>query len=608
MSTASSMSRLGGQRIPSGQRTLDGSIAYQPSRKPRPELDWRYIVQNEIVTVTNALRKNQRWSVPFERNGRRTDTSTASQYDFCQENVNHGYVSLDAVLEFTRGAGKDDRGVLATVDDNHLLHGFTALRAKLTLLHALRDLDPLELLEPFLQVIRSPDTTGPMTGAALTSVEKFISYRVLDPMHPGLPLATSALTDAVVRCRFEATDAVADEAVLAKILGLLRVILTSEIGQKSLHDKGICEMVEVAFGMIFQGRVNELLRKSAEQTLIALVQALFDRLTVIVRAKEHEQNLRSVDANAESRAPAAGNKDYRLEYFPRRKSVADTSLPNDNNEAPNSPSIQMFDPISDAPRDVNVISVAGIPKSAADDVEDGGESPHIVLSRNEHILPDGGIHTVRQEHGHSRCASNAQTTLLESSAKVPSASQSPSPTAPEPSRTPAPLDTAAIPVIQPFGLPAILEMLRVLVTLIDPRNRQHTDSMHRTVALSLLHAGLEVGGKSLGVLIGWQLNGTEPKAEPAMGNSSVVSSATSLIEDNTPAASTAALVDTLPSEAGRSTVAPPTRGLLSEEPATSVPLDADSDSREDAEDRAVLMARELVLNELCKYLLRVTEL
>lgn len=95
----------------------------------------------------------------------------------------------------------------------------------------------------------------------LYHVQRYVSFETLmltpiDPNHPELPAAMSALTHSIVRCRFEATDSVTDEAVLAKILGLLRVILMSEAGQKTLHDKGICEMVEVAFGMIFQGRVN----------------------------------------------------------------------------------------------------------------------------------------------------------------------------------------------------------------------------------------------------------------------------------------------------------------------------------------------------------------
>lgn len=34
-------------------------------------------------------------------------------------------------------------------------------------------------LRPFLEVIRSEDTTGPITGLALTSVNKFLSYALI---------------------------------------------------------------------------------------------------------------------------------------------------------------------------------------------------------------------------------------------------------------------------------------------------------------------------------------------------------------------------------------------------------------------------------------------
>ena len=66
----------------------------------------------------------------------------------------------------------------------------------------------------------------------------------------------SALTHSVTHCKFEATDAVADEVVLAKILRLIRVTVLSDAGKKNLDDKGICEMVETGFGMCFQGRVS----------------------------------------------------------------------------------------------------------------------------------------------------------------------------------------------------------------------------------------------------------------------------------------------------------------------------------------------------------------
>ena len=43
----------------------------------------------------------------------------------------------------------------------------------------LEDLAPNEFLSPFLEVIRSEDTTGPITGLALTSVNKFLSYGLI---------------------------------------------------------------------------------------------------------------------------------------------------------------------------------------------------------------------------------------------------------------------------------------------------------------------------------------------------------------------------------------------------------------------------------------------
>lgn len=40
----------------------------------------------------------------------------------------------------------------------------------------LDEIEPNSFLSPFLDVIRSEDTTGPITGLALTSVNKFLSY------------------------------------------------------------------------------------------------------------------------------------------------------------------------------------------------------------------------------------------------------------------------------------------------------------------------------------------------------------------------------------------------------------------------------------------------
>lgn len=43
----------------------------------------------------------------------------------------------------------------------------------------LSDVEPNIFLRPFLEVVRSEDTTGPITGLALTSVNKFLSHGLI---------------------------------------------------------------------------------------------------------------------------------------------------------------------------------------------------------------------------------------------------------------------------------------------------------------------------------------------------------------------------------------------------------------------------------------------
>lgn len=51
--------------------------------------------------------------------------------------------------------------------------------------------------------------------------------------------------------------------------------------------------------------------------------------------------------------------------------------------------------------------------------------------------------------------------------------------------------------IHPFGLASIQELLRVLISLLNPHDQQHTDSM-RLMSLGLLNIAFEVGGASIG--------------------------------------------------------------------------------------------------------------
>ncbi|MGH0126606.1 UNVERIFIED_CONTAM: hypothetical protein FKN15_035567 [Acipenser sinensis] len=138
-------------------------------------------------------------------------------------------------------------------------------------------MEPNVFLRPFLEVIRSEDTTGPITGLALTSVNKFLSHGLIDSSHDGAAEGIESMADAVTHARFVGTDPASDEVVLMKILQVLRTLLLTPVGAY-LTNESVCEIMQSCFRICFEMRLSDLLRKSAEHTLVDMVQLLFSRL------------------------------------------------------------------------------------------------------------------------------------------------------------------------------------------------------------------------------------------------------------------------------------------------------------------------------------------
>eukprot|EP00076_Gallus_gallus_P022540 XP_015143945.1 Golgi-specific brefeldin A-resistance guanine nucleotide exchange factor 1 isoform X2 [Gallus gallus] len=190
-----------------------------------------YIVQGEINVVVGAIKRNARWST---------------------------HTHLDE-------------------ERDPLLHSFSVLKEVLNNITELSEIEPNVFLRPFLEVIRSEDTTGPITGLALTSVNKFLSYALIDPSHEGTAEGMENMADAVTHARFVGTDHANDEVVLMKILQVLRTLLLTPVGAH-LTNESVCEIMQSCFRICFEMRLSELLRKSAEHTLVDMVQLLFTRL------------------------------------------------------------------------------------------------------------------------------------------------------------------------------------------------------------------------------------------------------------------------------------------------------------------------------------------
>ncbi|KAK9459341.1 uncharacterized protein V1516DRAFT_679626 [Lipomyces oligophaga] len=348
------------------------------------------LVINECITITSAMRKNARWAQS----------------------------GVSSIL----GAGADeheDVGLIArlglrakrtrTSQDNPLMAGFAKLRADLSECRDISMFDTPSLFHPFLQVIRSSSITGSITSLAINAITKFFSYRIISLSSPRLPLAMQLLSSAITHCRFEASDTAQDEVVLLRILRLMEYMMCG-IGGDLLSDESVCEMMETGLSMCCQVRLSEMLRRSAEMSMVTMCQKAFEQLKQIEPAAQ------------------ASNEDSIMTSNPIL--------------SPNMAAVQMSDLVSalpSSPMDSPMLDV----------------SPNVLAAEFSATGPVQGV--------------TGSTNVADSYADID---------------------------LQPYGLPSIRELLRVLVSLLDPNDKQHTNMM-RVMALRIIDVAFEVSGSTI---------------------------------------------------------------------------------------------------------------
>ncbi|KAJ5782987.1 hypothetical protein N7457_004761 [Penicillium paradoxum] len=377
------------------------------------------LVTTECITVTSSMRKHARWahssvSAILGGNGAsrvyERDTSAPPSPNPRRNGQSTPRLDEDHVLANRWGLrGKKGK----SMQDNPLISAFTRLRSDLKDCKDIRTFDTPALLHPFLQVIRSSSTSAAITSIALVSITKFLSYNIINPNSPRLPMAMQLLSAAITHCRFEASDSSADEIVLLRILKLMEGILSRPEGEL-LGDESVCEMMETGLSMCCQGRLSEVLRRSAEMAMVKMCQVIFMRLSHL----DHE-----VPAGPE---PFAG-EDTKDDSTSRLK----------------------MDP------SVNGDTVT-----------------------SQHLSAISGDTAVAERRSTSREGSPEQSGNGSAEAAPPSPND----------------DTET--ELQPYSLPSIRELFRVLIDLLDPHNRQHTDAM-RVMALRIIDVALEVAGPSI---------------------------------------------------------------------------------------------------------------
>ena len=200
--------------------------------------------------------------------------------------------------------------ILETISEYALVspHLFSSIFSTLTS-SDLENFDLPTLFHPFIQVIRSSSTSASITSLALLSIAKFLAYDgLVNENSPRLDLAMQLLSAGITHCRFEATESAADETVLLQILNVMEYMLSSP-GGHLLGDENICEIMETCLSICCQPRLSELLRQSAELSIMKMCQIVFQRLkflevdTAPIVGSPEASSIRPTDARMKPSSP-----------------------------------------------------------------------------------------------------------------------------------------------------------------------------------------------------------------------------------------------------------------------------------------------------------------
>ena len=206
-------------------------------------------------------------------------------------------------------------------------------------------------------------------------------------------------------------------------------------GGDLLGDESVCEMMETGLSMCCQMRLSELLRRSAEISMIAMCQVVFERL----------KNL-ELQVGGDLEALALYARDAGL-----------TTL-------------KMDAPLSGA----NVASPQPDPGASST-----SSDPSAADVSQKTLLEDRSSSSLERPTG-----STERSMSFNVRGSRTEAAQEPV------------LSQEGTDDIEPYSLPSIRELFRVLVNLLEPHDRQHTDAM-RVMALRIIDVALEVAGPSI---------------------------------------------------------------------------------------------------------------
>lgn len=394
-----------------------------------------------------------------------------------------------------------------------MLKLFIDLKQVLNRIEDLRLIEPNVFLAPFLEVIRTADTTGPLTSLALASVNKFLSYGLIgmhniikyvfgliyillnvDPTTPNLAVIVEMIADAVTHARFMGTDQSSDSVTFMRVIEVLHTLIRSPEGA-AVSNESMCEVMLSCFKICFEPRLSELLRRSAEQSLKDMVLLFFMRLPQFT--EDGSDTVLQKRFTIYEAAGAAAEKNKRkphaaLAVQQRKSSAAD--------EPPQTPQTTLA-----APTHLKAPILATTPASPAGNILDMQgkitQTPTTTTTTvntgnniNAQVdVPSIQVETTKPDDTTDGYEDSTAATLVDSNSSEYINSVGVRFTQQSSNQDAAVLSST----LTPYGLPFIQELFRFLIILCNPLDKQNSDSMMHT-GLSLLTVAFEVAADNIG--------------------------------------------------------------------------------------------------------------
>lgn len=335
--------------------------------------------------------------------------------------------------------------------------------------------DSLTLLYPFLQIIQAKGTAAPITILTLRAVRKFLAYGFISPASPRFPLAMQALSQAITHCQFDISDHAQEEVVLLMILNLMEGMLSGP-GGDILSDESVCDMMGRGLTICSRARYSEVLRQTAEATMVRMCQIIFEDLKHLEEEAGEEADAldRQTNADMDSVKMVPG-ADAQPAPLPGASSTPTAVVESTG-------TLVQLQSVSEGKKPV--VQSTEQPRPASSSSDGGGTATTGSSADVEETQPlkqavEDGPSAAEGAEGVERPLSDRSTDDTEGNSTGSTTEDSES------------VD------LRPYSLPSVRELFRVLVEFLNPNQRKQQPDTMIVMALRIIHVALEVAGPSI---------------------------------------------------------------------------------------------------------------